>query len=86
MNPASRSIILQGQLTDWPKIYTTILGGFSQTVRIYFYCTLVGAELYCGELNLAISSSPVKNNNVQFFIRRTATVWNIKKFIAVRRV
>jgi hypothetical protein len=31
-------------------------------------------SLYCWESNLAIPSSPVTNNNVQFFVGRTATV------------
>jgi hypothetical protein len=31
-------------------------------------------ELYRRESNLAISSSPVKNNNVPFLIRRNAIV------------
>jgi hypothetical protein len=42
--------------------------------------------LYCQELNLAISSSPVTNNNVQFIVGRTAILWKIKKFLAVRQV
>ncbi len=44
------------------------------------------ALVYRRESNLAISSSPLTNNNVQFLLRRTAIVWNIKKVLAVRRV
>jgi hypothetical protein len=40
--------------------------------------------MYHRESNLAVSSSPVINNNVQFFIGRIATVWKIKRFLALR--
>jgi hypothetical protein len=42
--------------------------------------------VYRQESNLAISSSPVTNNNVQFIVGRTAIVRKIKKFLAVCRV
>jgi hypothetical protein len=42
-------------------------------VYIYMY-------LYRQESNLAVSSSPVTNNNVPLLFRRTATMWkNFKK-------
>jgi hypothetical protein len=42
--------------------------------------------MYCRESNLAVSSSPVINNNVQFIVGPTATMGKLRKFLAVRRV
>jgi hypothetical protein len=45
-------------------------------------------QVYRRESNLAISSSPVTNNNVQFILRCTAIVWKIEEkiILAVRQV
>ncbi len=50
-----------------PNVKTTISLNYHVFVNCYIY-------LYRRELYLAISSSPVKNNNVQFLFGRTATV------------
>ncbi len=52
------------------------------SISDWYYCIL----LYRQESNLAISSSPVTNNNVPLLLRCTATVWKNWKFLAVRRV
>jgi hypothetical protein len=62
-------------------------GQISETAVLYYTPVKYWERwMYRRESNLAMSSSPVTNNNLQFLFGRTATMWNINKFLAVRRV
>ncbi len=80
-------VLTQLYIRGWLFFLTACMIYIIQLPDIYnMYYTAAGHLVYRWESNLAISSSPVTNNDVQFIVGRTAIVWKIKKFLAVRRV